>query len=52
MLDTLAEQDVGQRRQALEPIVRRSPQHLDDAGWLEDGAGEIVAAAAVVAAAR
>ena len=39
MLDTLAEQDVAQRRQALERIVRRSPQHLDDAGWLEDGAG-------------
>jgi hypothetical protein len=50
LLDTLAGQDAAQRRQALERIVRRSPRHLDDVGWLEDGVGEIVAAAAVVAA--
>lgn len=30
--------------------MRRSPQQLDDAGWMFDRAGEIVAAAAVVAA--
>lgn len=50
LLDTLTEQDAAQRRQTLERIVRRSPRHLDDVGWLEGGASEIVAAAAVVAA--
>lgn len=50
LLDTLAEQDAAQRRQVVERIVRRSPQHLDDVAWLEGGASEIVAAAAVVAA--
>lgn len=49
LLDTLAEQDVGQRRQTLERILRRQPGHLDDVAWLE-GPGAIVAAAAVVAA--
>lgn len=50
LLDALAGQDAPQRRQTLERIVRRSPQQLDDAGWMFDRAGEIVAAAAVVAA--
>ena len=49
LLDTLAEQDAVQRRQTLDQILRRTPRHLDDASWLE-GPGEIVAAAAIVAA--
>jgi hypothetical protein len=53
LLDTLAEQDAAQRRQALEQILCRPPDSLGDVSWRE-GCGEIVAAAAaaVVAAGR
>jgi hypothetical protein len=49
LLDTLAEQDAAQRRQALEQIFRTAGEHPKDLDRVL-GRGEVVAAAAVVAA--
>jgi Domain of unknown function (DUF4259) len=51
LLDTLAEQDVVSRRETLERIFRRAREHPEDLNWTF-GPGQVVAAAAVVAASR
>jgi len=49
LLDTLTGQDAGSRRQTLERIFRTTREHPEDLYWTV-GPGEVVAAAAVVAA--
>jgi hypothetical protein len=49
LLDTLAEQDAASRRETLERIFRRAREHPQDLNRTF-GSGQVVAAAAVVAA--
>jgi hypothetical protein len=49
LLDTLTDQDEARRRHSLELIFHRAREHPDDLGQVT-GAGQVVAAAAVVAA--